>query len=417
MNSETCVLDDGTRVRFSLKKRARDPFYLASFRGPDGRRRELSSKEENKKRAIDAAIVLIRAAFEPATEARKNPSWDEAVEAMTRQAVANNLRTGTIQQYIIAIKHLRRAFPATHGPAEITPTMASRFKADRKNSGGWGRGISVRTLKGNIDSLNIVYNKWWIRESKILTSNPFAEVSPPKLDKPRPRVLLPEEVTSFLDWMATRWRGWRLPILFLETKRLLGCRIMELASASTDALRDGRLYFPADETKGRKERGVRLPAAVYEELRSIAGKQYVWECFADELRRVYLSRGWRRASRIEATYQPARFRKWLQRQKREYLKKNPTAKAFKLHNLRGTAMTRAKEAGISYEDAAVAFGCNPDTMRKHYVALDETLIADRVMEAIQTDGDCRTTRAHGEGQSSSSSESPVPSAPEGGTNR
>ncbi|MFO0892994.1 MAG: hypothetical protein U0790_28140 [Isosphaeraceae bacterium] len=284
---------------------------------------------------------------------------------MSKQAEANNLRIGTIQKYFVVIKHLPRAFPTTHGPSEITPAMASRFKADRKKAGSWGRGISVRTLKGNIDSLNIVYNKWWIKECKILTSNPFAEVSPPKLDKPRPRVLLSHEVTSFFDWMSKRWQGWRLPILFLETKRLLGCRIMELASAFTDALRDGRLYFPADVTKGRKERGVKLPTSVYEELRSVAGKRYVWEAFADQLQRVYLDRGWRRAGRIKTDYQPGRFKKWLQRQKRIYLKQNPTAKAFKLHNLRGTAMTKAKEAGISYEDAAVAFGCNPDTMRKH----------------------------------------------------
>jgi hypothetical protein len=35
-------------------------------------------------------------------------------------------------------------------------------------------------------------------------------------------------------------------------------------------------------------------------------------------------------------------------------------------------------------DAAVAFGCNPDTMRKHYIALDEVEISDRVMERIQS---------------------------------
>jgi hypothetical protein len=41
--------------------------------------------------------------------------------------------------------------------------------------------------------------------------------------------------------------------------------------------------------------------------------------------------------------------------------------------------------GISYEDAAVAFGCNPDTMRKHYIAFDEVAVSDRVMQAIQVD--------------------------------
>jgi hypothetical protein len=42
-------------------------------------------------------------------------------------------------------------------------------------------------------------------------------------------------------------------------------------------------------------------------------------------------------------------------------------------------VTKAKEAGISNEDAAVAFGCNPETMRQRYVALDETVISGRVM--------------------------------------
>lgn len=193
--------------------------------------------------------------------------------------------------------------------------------------------------------------------------------------------------------MAKRWVGWRLPILFLGTKRQVGCRIMELASASSADLRDGRLYFPADVTKGRKERGVKLPAAIYDGLRSLAGPRYVWEAFPAQLRRAYLGRGWKRAGRVEPDYRPIRLKKWMQREKRAYLKLNPSAKKFKLHNLRGTAMTRAKEAGISYEDAAVAFGCNPDTMRKHYVALDEIGISDKVMEALQGGGEKEEVQA------------------------
>ena len=33
---------------------------------------------------------------------------------------------------------------------------------------------------------------------------------------------------------------------------------------------------------------------------------------------------------------------------------------FKLHNFRGTAMSKARMAGISYDDDAVAFGCHPE---------------------------------------------------------
>ena len=46
-------------------------------------------------------------------------------------------------------------------------------------------------------------------------------------------------------------------------------------------------------------------------------------------------------------------------------------------------MSRAKMAGVSYEDAAIAFGCNPETMRQHYLALDEIAITDRVMDEVQ----------------------------------
>ncbi len=47
-------------------------------------------------------------------------------------------------------------------------------------------------------------------------------------------------------------------------------------------------------------------------------------------------------------------------------------------------MSKAKMAGVSYEDAAIAFGCNPDTMRQHYIALDEVEVSDRVMDRIQS---------------------------------
>ena len=386
MNSEVCVLDGGQRVRFSLKKRERDPFYLVSFKGPDGRRKEHSTKESNKRRATDAAVVLIRSAFTPKADAPSNPSWEEAIGILLPSMRADGLRATTIDQYLLVIKTLRRTFPDAHGPAEITPSMATRFKALRREKGRWGRPLSVRTVQGNLDNLNIIYNKWWIAECKLLTSNPFADVSPLKADKPSPRVLLPQEVATFFEWMSRRWAGWRLPILFLEVKRQVGCRIMELASASSTDLRDGRLHFPADVTKGRKERGVRLPTGIYDELRLIAGPRYVWEAFPAQLRRAFDDRGWKRAGRVEPDFRPIRLKKWLQREKRTYLKRNPEAKLFKLHNLRGTAMTRAKEAGVSYEDAAVAFGCNPDTMRKHYIALDETAVSDRVMEAIQGGG-------------------------------
>lgn len=50
-------------------------------------------------------------------------------------------------------------------------------------------------------------------------------------------------------------------------------------------------------------------------------------------------------------------------------------------------MSKARMAGVSYDDASIAFGCHPETMRKHYLALNEESIADRVMDQIQKPSD------------------------------
>ena len=45
-------------------------------------------------------------------------------------------------------------------------------------------------------------------------------------------------------------------------------------------------------------------------------------------------------------------------------------------------MSKARMLGVTYDDAAFAFGCNPETMRRHYLALNEVDITDRVMERL-----------------------------------
>ncbi len=374
--SEVYVLDDGRRVRFSLKRRERDPFYLTSFLGPDGRRKELSTREPNKKRAADAAIVMIRESFAPKALI-KEPTWDEAIAAMTRQMEADNLRPTTIQQYILVVGSLRKAFPQSKGPAEITPEMASRYKAIRRAAG-----VGVRTIQGNLDNLRIVYNKWWIKECRLLDQDPFADVTPPKADRPTPRLVASEEAQASLDWLEGRWEGWRLPRLFLEVKALVGCRITELAAARLTGLKEGRLHFEAVTTKGRKERAVRLSGSTFVELKTISGKTYVFEAFSAELRDLHARRGRLNHARRVRGYTSGRLKDWMENQAALYFEEIPTARKFKLHNLRGTAMSVAKIAGVSFEEAAIAFGCHPEMMRQHYLALDEVAITDRVMAEI-----------------------------------
>jgi site-specific recombinase XerD len=129
----------------------------------------------------------------------------------------------------------------------------------------------------------IVYGLWWRNVCKILNSNPFAEIVPPKEDKTPPRVVTAEEKERFFAWVRDRWPGWRLPLLFLEVEAAIGCRVGELASTTTDRLCDGRLTFTSETTKGRKQRACLLPPALFAELQKAAGPQYVFEHFAREL--------------------------------------------------------------------------------------------------------------------------------------
>ncbi|MBN2023395.1 MAG: phage integrase N-terminal SAM-like domain-containing protein [Pirellulales bacterium] len=293
-------------------------------------------------------------------------SWDDAISLVTRHMKARNLRPGSIGQYLGTIRVLRRAFPKTHGPDDITPRMAETYKLMRAEDG-----YEPRTIRNDINNLSIVYGLWWRNVCKILDANPFAEVVPPKEDKVPPRIVTPEEKQRFFSWLENRWPGWRLPVLLLEVKAAIGCRIGELAGATTDGLQEGRLIFTSKTTKGRKQRACLLPPALFAELQQIAGPVYVFERFAREL---FVAR---KKMYPFLPFTPARLVKWLQGEADRYFR-TTKAKRFKLHSLRATAMSQARMAGIPEGDAAVAFGCNPETMRKHYLNLDEVAIADQV---------------------------------------
>jgi integrase len=276
-------------------------------------------------------------------------SWDDAITLMLEHQRAEKLRSGTIQQYELALGALRKTFPKTFGPADITPAMAERFKVKRSD-------LAPKTVEGNIKNCLIAYN-WFVKRCKILRENPFVDVTPPKYDKTPPRIVKEEEIKKLKDWLSKKWG--RLPVLLIEVLTSIGCRIGELCQATTDSLHDGRLYFMSETTKGRRQRVCKLPETLYKELRGIAGPVYIFNP------------------------NPRRFKKWLQDQAKEYFR-STKAKRFKLHSLRATAMTGAREVGIPVDDAAVFFGCNPETMKQYYLAPDEVAISDSVFDKLRT---------------------------------
>ncbi|MBY0589670.1 tyrosine-type recombinase/integrase [bacterium] len=341
----------------------------------------MSTKEVNKRRATDSAASIIRRLFAPIAAPKAQTLWPEAVEMARQQMVVDNLRPSTIDQYMTVLDTLRKIFPETAGPADITDAMASDFKLQRAH-------VSKRTLKGNIDNLDIVYNKWFLNACRIVDHNPFARLPRPKLDKPKPRVLTPEEYQRFLDWLGARWSGWDLPVLFIEVKAAAGCRITELAALKSADLIDGRMWLRADRTKNRRDRAVKLPAELFNRLLIIRGSEFAFETFPIRLREFLAERRRARCSRlVSEKYEPSLLKKWMEREAKRFLAENPDIPRFKLHNLRSTAMTKARMAGVPCDEAAIAFACNPETMRKHYLVVDELAITDRVMDVLHTGSD------------------------------
>jgi integrase len=377
-------LEDGRGVSFWLKKRKRDPFYHVCWHAEDGGEKEKTTKETSIVRARDVGLSIIRHFFTsqinqhalraPPAACSPDITWEEAKDLLRKLGRANNLSPRSFEHYADEINVLARFFPSIKGPSEITAGMVADFKEKRM-----AEGLSAETVASNINVFRTVWRKWFIREGKVLTENPWTSVEKPKCEKKEPRVIREDEHLAFLRWFVNKYPDWRLPTLFLEVKALIGCRIGELAALPTINLQEGRIVFTSDIAKGRKTRLNKLPPELYAELQAIGqGKSYVFESFKDGLR----ERLGGHRNQVK-DYRPEDLVLWLQIRLCKYFEENPQAKRFKLHNFRGTAMSKAIEAGVPYEKACVAFGCRPETMRKHYVSLDELKVADEVMDRIQ----------------------------------
>lgn len=371
-----CVLGDGRRVPFSLKRRERDPFYLVCFRSPKGTRLEKSTKEVNQKRAVEAAGPVIRQEYEPKALALWI-TWDEAVDRLTKALNENNNKARTLKDYLSTIRVVREAYPESRGPQDITSPLAKQFKTRYQAATK-----SAYTVANRLNKLSVIWNKWFIETLELLTANPWEDVPPPKLEKLTPRLLTLEEIEAFLTWLDRRWYGWQTPRLFFTVKGMVGCRLGELCSLRSTQLQDGRIVFPPDATKGRKERKALLPADIFAELKKVAGPVYLWERYTDARREILTKRKQSKASRVRP-FDPIRLERWMQKQIQRYLKENRQAKPFSAHDFRRQAMTAAYQAGVSLDRASTAFGCNPNTMRAFYLSLDETAIADEVLGKIQ----------------------------------
>jgi integrase len=377
-------LCNGQTVGFNLKLFGDDSTYCVFFRTPDGRRVRRDTNQKRKPQAVDAARIIIESEYAPAPANPKKVTWDEAVERLNARLTTSGNRSSTLSYYQKLIRSVRAMYAQNgkDGPADITPGMAAAWRDKVMSTPGKRKKLpSPHYVAGMLGGLSALWQKWFVDDLKIVSTNPWQDVEPPKADKLPVKYATDELITPFYDWIATRFGEWPFPKLFLSTKAYTGCRLMDLCALKAGQLQAGRLVFPPDVTKGRKERKVPLPADLAKALGQFKGETWLWENYLPGLKAALKAKGWP-IHRLKAEFSPQRLYYWVETLFSDYRTASPERPVLTSHMFRKRAFTMAWQAGIDMREASIAYGCNVDTLMRHYVALDEQQVTDSVFERM-----------------------------------
>jgi integrase len=372
----------GRHVGYSLIKLKNDPTYTLYFRSPDGRRLKRDTNQTGMEKAKIAAAAIIDEEYAPKAEPVRVVTWDDAVKRIKETAAADGIRGTSVDYYLKLIRGIRKMYSVTAGPADVSAGMAEAWKKTFSITPTRRKKLpSQHTVFSLVRGFSALWQSWFVEKLGICPGNPWAQVEPPKTDKIEVKVIEDDTLAHFLEWIDTRFSGWELPRLFLETKAVTGCRLADLCGIESSQLRDGRLHFRPDQTKGRKARSVLLPAELAVKLDAIKGPTYLWESQPAGLKEAIKRMG-RPSHRVKPDFVPARFYYWVETLFIDYGKANPDKPKIHSHQLRKRAFTKAWSAGVDPRKAAVAYGCNVDTVMKHYVSMDEQAVTDEVTEQL-----------------------------------
>lgn len=362
---------DGRMVGFSVKLFGNDPTYAAYFRTPDGRAVRRDTNQTRMAQALDAARIIIEKEYAPAPERPDRVSWDDAIERLKARLATSGNRASTAEYYLKLLRAVRRVHSGTQSPLDISPGLAAAWRDKMMRTKGRRKKLpSAHYIAGMIAGLSALWEKWLIDDLKICQGNPWQDVEPPKADKIAVKYATDEMMAAFYEWIAARFGEWPFPKLFLSTKAYTGCRLMDLCSLKSEQLKGGDLVFPADLTKGRKERAVPLPADLFASLDAFKGETWLWENYVPGLKAAIKAKGWP-THQLNDRFAPQRLYFWVETLFSDYRKAGGSLTS---HMFRKRAFTMAWQAGIDMRQASIAYGCNVDTLMRHYVQLDEAQV-------------------------------------------
>lgn len=375
-------LCNGQLIGFSVRHLGDESTYIACFRSPAGRRLKRDTNQRKLVQAIEAARAVIEAEYAPPRIQTDKTTWDQATKRLTLRLGTSGHRSSTLSYYLKLIRSVRTIHDKAEGPEDITPSMAAGWRDSMMN----GKNLkatrkekprSAHYIAGMLDGLSALWQKWLVDDLKIVATNPWREVDPPKTDKLPVKYASDEQIELFYAWLAERFGKWVFPKLFLSAKAYTGCRLMDLCSLKSSQLRGGRLVFPPDLTKGRKERQVPLQADLFKALDAFKGKTWLWENYPLGLKAALQEKGFP-THQLKAEFSAQRLYYWVETLFTDYRTAYPDRPPLTSHMFRKRAFTMAWQKGIDPRRAAIAYGCNVDTLMGHYVAMDEQQVTDDV---------------------------------------
>jgi integrase len=376
----------GHLVGFSVKKFGGSPTFFVCFNDAAGRRLKRDTNQPRVGGAVESARLIIEKEYAPGGAPAEALGWEDALVRLRGRLATAGLRESTAGYYLKLLRLVRKACPAASGPGDVTAADAARLRDTMMSTPGRRKKLpSAHYVAGVVVGLSALWQKWFVDDLKLLRENPWERVEAPKADRPEVRYATDEMIAQFYEWVAARFGDWPFPKLFLSAKAFTGCRLMDLCALKSGQLRAGRLVFPPGLTKGRKERAVPVPAELFAALDAFKGGQYLWENYLPGLTAALRAAGFP-AHQVNPEFAPQRLYYWVEALFADYRKAFPGRPHLTTHMFRKRAFTMAWNAGVDARRASIAYGCNVDTMLKHYVLLDEQQVTDDVFARMRESG-------------------------------
>lgn len=322
------------------------------------------------------------------------PEWEQIQRAYFAKK-RDQKRAGRTLNACLDSKKTFVSITSAADASAVTPDTVEQFQqVALKTEWTTGRVYTPSTIGRCLGHMSASFNRCRITAGKkcqrgivspekLLTVNPFEQVSWLENGPVEIRHLSHAELRAFLSW---RMFG-SSPLISAVLKfSVWGCgRIEEITELRWDWISDdGIVCVPDDMAKWGKGRQFRIPMLLRQEIKTFEGKSpFVWDATVPELRKYHIQRGGKGSANQLAEFTPTRLRgrlqKWIQAWAEESNLTNVSH-----HTLRKTAMQWSREEQLRKAENAFAELSNVgiDVAKKHYTTDPARLRAEILFQNI-----------------------------------